>query len=361
VWELTAGFTIYAVTLLATILIAGSLSDHVGRRAVLIAALALMIVASVLFLVADNIGTVILARAIQGVATGAATSTFTAAIIELAPERHRRIMTVVTGSAPVAGLALGALATGLMLDIVEDPTTIVYSVLGAGFVVGLIAVLAARETAALSPGALASLRPRLAIPPAAKQWFVSLAPLVAAGWMFSGLFLGLAPSFDREVFGISDGALNGVIVALQPASAAVFSLLFSRIQAEWSARAGAALMLVGALLAITGIVSGEIFVTALGAIVGGAGQGAGFGASLRILAPLVSNAHRGGLFSAVYFIAYTSYGLPVLAAGLASNLVALTPIVIAYGAVVAGFALWAVLSTAASSRRERRAVNRERS
>ncbi|MBV6545588.1 MFS transporter, partial [Ursidibacter maritimus] len=37
-WLLTVAFAIYAVTLLITLLVAGSLSDHVGRRPVLIGA-----------------------------------------------------------------------------------------------------------------------------------------------------------------------------------------------------------------------------------------------------------------------------------------------------------------------------------
>src|ERR1700712_5510796 len=38
-WLLTVAFAIYAVTLLITLLIAGSLSDHIGRRPGLIGAL----------------------------------------------------------------------------------------------------------------------------------------------------------------------------------------------------------------------------------------------------------------------------------------------------------------------------------
>src|ERR1700712_3645254 len=86
-WLLTVAFAIYAVTLLITLLIAGSLSDHIGRRPVLIGALALQIVAMLVFLFAPDIGWIIGARSVQGVATGAAMSTFTAALLELAPAK----------------------------------------------------------------------------------------------------------------------------------------------------------------------------------------------------------------------------------------------------------------------------------
>jgi predicted MFS family arabinose efflux permease len=350
-WELTAAFTVYAVTLLLTLLIAGSLSDHVGRRPVLIAALGLMLVSSGLFWIDDQIGWVIAARALQGVATGAATSTFAAAIIELSSPRRRPVMTVVTSVAPVGGLALGAFTTGAFTDVVHDPTRLVFGALAVFLIVGIVSVAAARETSVRSPGARRSLRPRLVIPSSARRWFLAVAPLVAAGWMFSGLFLGLAPTFDRTRFGIDSGTVNGIIVALQPASTAVFGLLFTRVKPERSALIGTIMMIIGAALAVTGVATGQLVIVAVGAIAGGAGQGAGFGASLRVLAPLAESRDRGGLFAAIYLIAYASYGVPVLIAGALSGPAGLTEVVLVYGAAVVGFAVWAFISISTLARR----------
>jgi MFS family permease len=84
-WVLTIAFAVYALGLLAALLVTGSLSDYVGRRPVMLGALALELVAMVMFAMAPNIGWVIAARILQGVATGAATSAFTAAVVEQAP------------------------------------------------------------------------------------------------------------------------------------------------------------------------------------------------------------------------------------------------------------------------------------
>ena len=69
---LTVAFAIYAIALLISLLVAGSLSDHVGRRPVVLGALVLQAVAMGLFLLAHDIGGLIVARAVQGVATGVA-------------------------------------------------------------------------------------------------------------------------------------------------------------------------------------------------------------------------------------------------------------------------------------------------
>ena len=84
-WVLTVAFAAYAIGLLAALLVTGSLSDYVGRRPVPLGALALELAAMVMFALAPNISWVIAARVLQGVATGAASSAFTAAIVEQAP------------------------------------------------------------------------------------------------------------------------------------------------------------------------------------------------------------------------------------------------------------------------------------
>ena len=70
---LTAVFAVYAVALLAAFLVAGRLSDHLGRRPVIVAALAAEIAAMAMFIAADSAGWLYAARVVQGVATGAAT------------------------------------------------------------------------------------------------------------------------------------------------------------------------------------------------------------------------------------------------------------------------------------------------
>jgi MFS family permease len=71
---LTLVYATYAFGVLATLMLAGRLSDEVGRRPVLIAALTALMGASVLFMVADSVVWLFVARAIQGLATGLALS-----------------------------------------------------------------------------------------------------------------------------------------------------------------------------------------------------------------------------------------------------------------------------------------------
>lgn len=83
---LTAVFAIYALFLLVTLLIFGSVSDHLGRRRVISVALFVNTVVCALFLTAHGVAQLFVARAVQGVAVGLATSALGAALIDLQPE-----------------------------------------------------------------------------------------------------------------------------------------------------------------------------------------------------------------------------------------------------------------------------------
>ena len=63
---LTAIFAVYALVVLITLLVFGSLSDYLGRRPVIIATLAVNIGACVLFLTAQSVGLLFAARLLQG-------------------------------------------------------------------------------------------------------------------------------------------------------------------------------------------------------------------------------------------------------------------------------------------------------
>src|SRR3954467_11434570 len=67
---LTLVYATYAFGVLAALVLAGRVSDEVGRRRVLLVALATLMAATVLFMVADSVVWLFVARAVQGVATG---------------------------------------------------------------------------------------------------------------------------------------------------------------------------------------------------------------------------------------------------------------------------------------------------
>ncbi len=85
---LTLIFAVYVVGLIGSLLVLGALSDHVGRRPVLAAAVALEAVAFVLFFVAGDVAVLLIARVAQGIATGAALRLAAERSCSTHPPRH---------------------------------------------------------------------------------------------------------------------------------------------------------------------------------------------------------------------------------------------------------------------------------
>jgi predicted MFS family arabinose efflux permease len=332
-WVLTVAFAVYAVTLLATLLVGGSLSDYLGRRPVLIGALVVETIAMALFVVAPNIGWIIAARAIQGSATGAATGAFTAAVVELAPERRKQLGALIGSAAPTGGLALGAFVTGCVIQFSHAPSIMIFSFLTAVFIAGALVVYFSAETGKRRPGALRSLIPHVAIPSAARRAFSASSPALVATWMLGGLVLGLAPSILRGVFHIASGLASGALVALLPATATVAGLALGRVRALAALSFGATMALVGAAAMVVGVLVTWFPLLVLGALLGGAGFGAVFSGVVRTLAPLAPVPERAGLFAAVFVVSYLAFGVPTLIAGELIGAVGLRNTAVMYGVV----------------------------
>src|SRR3954447_24137052 len=119
---LTAVFAVYAVALLAALLTVGGLSDFVGRRPMLAAALLADAVAMIVFLEAESVSWLLAARIVQGAATGAALGVISAYLIDLQPAEHPKLGALVNSVGSGLGLAVGALLAGVLVEYAPAPS-----------------------------------------------------------------------------------------------------------------------------------------------------------------------------------------------------------------------------------------------
>lgn len=329
---LTLTFAVFAVGFLAAVLTLGSLSDHVGRRPVLIGALIIQLASNVLLLVAPDIGWVIAGRIVQGVATGIATTAFTAALVELAPPNRKGLGAILGSVSLTGGLAVGSLLAGLAIQITDIANSVVFIVLTIVTMLGIVVVVLSPETVSRAPGAMRSLIPRVAVPPSARSEFAAAVPAVAAIWTLSGLFGGLAPSMVRSVFGLNSGLLNGLCGFVAPAASAVIGLAFARLAPRRAMTVGICASIVGAIGIIGGASGAGLTIMIIGQTIAGAGFGASFAAALRLVLPLAAAHQRAGIAAAIYLVSYSAFGVPVVIAGHLTATIGLVPTVFWYSA-----------------------------
>ena len=336
---LTLAFAVYAIGFLAAMLTVGSLSDHVGRRPVLIGALLVQLVATLMFLIAPDVGWVIAARVVQGLATGAATSAFTAALGELAPPNRKKLGSILGSVGMTAGLAVGALLAGLAIQFTPEANTVIFAVLAIVTGLGVVVVALSPESANRTPGALRSLIPRVSVPPAARKEFAAAAPVIAAIWMLAGLSLGLAPTIVRSVFHLNSGLVNGLSGFIAPATAAVVAVAFGRLSPRTGMTLGIYASIAGTIGVVAAVLSGSLALMIAGLVITGIGFGAAFSGSLRLIMPLVIPQQRAGIVAAIYVVAYIAFGLPVIIAGQLAAPLGLIPTVVGYGGATVVLAL----------------------
>jgi MFS family permease len=330
---LTAVFAVYVVFLLMTVLIFGSLSDHVGRRPVIITALAVDTAASILFLLAHGVGALFAARSLQGVAVGLAANALGAALLDLRPAGS--LAPLVTSNAGTVGLALGALGTSVLVQYGPVPTTLVWWLLLGAFLAAIVLIAVMPEPGTVRAGALASLKPDVSVPRPARVTFARAVPCLVAVWALGGFYLSLGPSLAAQLSGSHNLLWGGVITFLLTGLGAVTASVF-RNSAPLAVMLGGCLgLLGGAAVTIAAIATSTPALLLLGTVLAGLGFGPGNLGAYRVIMARAAASNRAGMIAAVSTVNYLAFGLPALLAGVATSHFGLHDTALVYSAAIA--------------------------
>jgi MFS family permease len=352
VWGFSSGmltlvFGIYAFSLLLALLTTGSLSDHIGRRPVIVGGLALEVVAMLIFADAGSVHMLILARVLQGFATGAATSALGAAILDASRTRGPLVNTL----SPLFGMGAGALGTSLLVQYAPSPMRLVYLLLLVVFVLQAVGVSLLPETVSRRPGTLASLVPRVRIPRAARGAMLRIAPVNVAVWALGGFYLSLGPTLARAVTGTDDVTTGGWVVFALTGGGIVAVLLLRALSASRLLLTGAGVLAAGLMVTLAGAHAGNAAIFFVGTVFAGMGFGSAFQGALRSVLPLAEAHERAGLMAALYVLSYLAFSVPAIIAGTMAHVVGLRLTTDVYGLTLVVLAAVTALASGLESRR----------
>lgn len=335
---LTAVFAVYAFGVLAALLVAGRVSDDVGRRPVLVGSLAVLLVATAMFLVANSVAWLFAARALQGLATGVAMGSAGAALLDLHPRRDSHGAGLANGFASTAGMGLGALLAAVLVQYAPLPMRTPYVVLEVIFAALLVgAILMPEPVTERRPLDLRFQKPH--VPRAIRGAFLVSSLGVLASWSIGGLFMSLGPQLAAIELDTDNHVAGGVAILALTGTGAVAQLVFQRT-VPWRLTAWGALVLAVGMAAVIGSLSLDsagLFLAA--SALTGVGWGTAFLGALRSLTAVIPPAHRARTMSAFYLVAYASLSVPALAAGLMVSQWDLVTTFRVFGAAVVAVAL----------------------
>lgn len=335
---LTLIYATYAFGVLASLLLVGGVSDDVGRRPVLLVALGALMASSVLFMVAGSATWLFVARGLQGLATGAALSAASAALLDLHAKRNPAGVGLTTAIAASSGIGLGALVSSSLVQFGTLPRVLPYVVLVVLFAVAFAGTYWMPEPIE-KRGRFRLTAERPSVPAVARRPFFLAALAVLSSWSIGGIFFSLGPQLAARLFNSSNVIVSGIgIVAL--AGAAVVAQLLTARSAPWiGAGVGSLALAAGMALIVFAAARDSSAAYLAGSILGGAGFGAAFLGGLRALTAAIPQHQRAAVMSAFYVAAYTSLSLPAVLAGVVVAHVALATTFEIFGSVVAAIAL----------------------
>jgi MFS family permease len=309
---LTMVFAVYALTLLAGLLVFGTLSDFRGRRPVILGSLVLQMGAMLLFWNAQSVPWLVAARALQGLATGIAVTALSAGLIDF----HRERGPFINSIAPMLGMAVGAVGAGALVQFAPAPTQLVFEILLIAFGLQTVAAFFLPETVRPRPVPWHVLKPSFSIPSQARATMAIVMPAAAVQWALGGFYMSLGPTLATAITGVAAPLVGGALIGALLTSATVTVLFVRKRDARTAIRAGAVSLAAGLAVTAAGIHLHASLPFFAGTVLAGVGFGASFNASLRSLAPLASPLERAALMSTFFGLSYLAFSLPNVIVGL---------------------------------------------
>jgi MFS family permease len=307
----TVIFGVYALAVLVALLFFGRLSDHLGRRPVLLAALFVQVLTMGLFAAADGLAMLLVARVVQGLASGVAIAAIGAGLLDLDKSRGAVANAITT---PM-GTATGGILSGVFVTLLPAPQQLVFLALGTLMVAQGIALVFMRETLTPRAGALASLKPQFAFSAGTRAPLLRAAPAIVAAWAAAGVFASLAPAMVRSLTGGNSPLLAGLAMFVMAGSGGVAVYVLRQLEPRASMRLGAVSLALGVLLVVPALSLGWLALFYVALALAGVGFGAGFQGAVRSVVASAKAHERAGVLSVVFVLAYLAMGLPAIGAG----------------------------------------------
>jgi MFS family permease len=334
----------YSAATLGSLLLLGRLSNHVGRRPVAIASLGLLVLGSLLLLNVQDIGILIAGRLLMGLGAGLASSSLTSYIVDGAPARPTWLASVASSQTVMLGLAVGAIASGALVEFGPWPRDLIYLVVIGLLVLSAALVAISPETVAPSPGGWRSLRPSVRVPVRVRHLLPVAAAVFLATWATGAFYQAFVPALVEDQLHTDSPLVLGLVFAAYMGPSALGAPLGGRFSPAAAQRIGMIAFLTGWIGLITAISLGALPLFIAATVVAGAAQGIAISAATRGLLDGSTLADRAPIFAVVYLLSYSGAAIPSLVSAQLSHVLSLPHIALGYG----GLALLATLSTAAA-------------
>jgi hypothetical protein len=195
------------------------------------------------------------------------------------------------------------------------PTHLVYIALAGVFLLQVLGLFFMNETVSRRAGAIAALKPQLALPAATRAPMLLAAPMLVAVWALAGFYGALVPALMRKALGLDPSFASGLAAFALAGSGALAVLLLRETAPRKVMSIGTIALGLGTLATVLSFSLPSTTLFFAGSVIAGLGFGAGFQGAVRTVVPQAKPHERSGVLSVLFVICYLAMGLPAIAAG----------------------------------------------
>ncbi|GAA0262186.1 MFS transporter [Cryptosporangium japonicum] len=321
----TVVFATYAVGVVVSLLLAGHVSDWVGRKRVLLPALGLELLAALIFLFSTGLPELLLARFVSGLGVGMITATATAYLAELhalsRPGDGTGRFEMVSTAANIGGLGVGPLVSGALAQYLPSPLRTPYLLFAVLLVLAIVAVGSTKETVDLTSERPAWRPQRIGVNGADRRAYLAAGTTAFTAFAVFGLFNSLAPGFVAGTLHHPSRLLAGVVVFVVFGAAAAAQTLTSGLRPASRFALGVGIEAIGLLVLVAGMATESLVGFLIGGALAGAGGGVVFKSAIGAVVASAAPAARGEALAGLFLIAYLGLIVPSLALGVTTQFV----------------------------------------
>ncbi|MGV8850587.1 MAG: MFS transporter [Propionibacteriaceae bacterium] len=331
--DITLTVVVYFGGSILSLLVLSRFSNHLGRKPVGIATMAVLIAGLVVLLDVQSLGVLLIGRFLMGLGAGLASSCLTAYIVDSAPTSPAWLASAASSQAPNVGLTLGAIGSGGLVEYGPWPRDLVYLI-----TIGILLLCAAwiasgPETVRPAPGLWQSMRPRVHFPARAHALIPVGAAVFVGTWSTGAFFQTFAPALVVDQLGTRSSLVVGLVFASFIAPNVLGAPIGGRFAPATGQRVGMIMFLAGVLGIVGAVAVKNLPLFLATSAVAGAGQGIAISSTIRGFLHGSSIGDRAGTFGALYLIGYVGAALASLASGQLSRYVTSFQVTLGYAAL----------------------------
>ena len=363
----TLVYAVYVAGLIPGLILAGRWLRRLSPRTLMTWAVAVSVPASLALAVSVGPVTLIVGRAVQGLALGVIMTASSAALYQAAPPRPRPFTALLVTLTAILGACLGPLAAGLLADATGGTSAPM-----VGAAIALVAVLVllivhgatptasrwpapegpgrnttasgraavtdglagsavespARATtpeAGEAPSEGATAEPKHADPRPRSHLMISLT--AATSWSLIGLYQSVGPGLIGAALEVESLTALGGIVAIVLGVAGLVQVLSRDVAYPVARRLGHVFVILGIAGFAAMLVTGQVWLALIASVGAGVGHGFTYLSATQEMGELVRRnpARAGSLMSRYFAIAYLCMGAFAVGLGIVGDLWALVP------------------------------------